>query len=448
MSLWMIAWRYVVSRGLVTALTVTGVMLGVALISSVLTLERETEDAFLEEGALFDLVAGGKGSPLQLVLSAVYHLDSPTGNIPWERYQALKEDPRVTSAVPIGLGDNYQDIRIVGTSAAMFDLERRVPGESRREPVFPGVEGRIFEEPFEVVLGAQAARKTGLAIGDQFVGVHGLMMVPGAEEHSDFPYIVTGIMEPSGTALDRVIYTPIESVWIVHEAEEQLHEEMFGSRSDQQEEPPAPEEESEEEEVDSNWGFLAGFADDRKTEPEATAVLLQLKTPGMRLWMADEINRETEAMAAIPVNELLRLYQRVIAPMQQALVAVAYLVVAVACLTILTTLYQAAERRRRDLAMMRALGARPWEIFTVVLLEALLLTLMGLSLGWLAGHGAVAYAARWLEESAALTIDPWSTAPEEWRALAIVAVAGLTAGVIPAAMAYLRPPQTDLGRGN
>ncbi|MBI5154583.1 ABC transporter permease [Candidatus Poribacteria bacterium] len=160
--------------------------------------------------------------------------------------------------------------------------------------------------------------------------------------------------------------------------------------------------------------------------------------------MAAEINDSTESMAAIPVNEMLRLYKQVLGPMQRALLAVAGVVVCVAALTVLATLYQAAERRRRDLAVMRALGAHPREIAIMVLLEAFLLTLLGLLAGWMIGHGLIAAASGPLRESLGFSINGWSSGLDEWQALGIVALAGLAAGVLPAITAYRRPPADDL----
>ena len=177
---------------------------------------------------------------------------------------------------------------------------------------------------------------------------------------------------------------------------------------------------------------------------EVTAVLIRLKTVGLRLWMAQELQKQTEAMAAIPVNEMHRLYQQVLEPIQRLLLAVAALVVVVSTLSITATLYQSAERGRRDLAVLRALGAHPREIFSLVVIEALLLTLLGLAAGWFLGHGGLALANPYLRDSLGIGISPWSTNRIEAIALLIVAAGGLLAGIIPAVLAYRREPVNDL----
>lgn len=414
MTLWRMAWRYLWGRTLVTALTLTGIALGAALIACVLTLQRESETGFLGESGQFDLVVGAKGSPLQLVLSSIYNLDLPTGNIPYSRFAALRKDPRIAEAIPLGLGDNYRGYRIIGTDSTVINLpDRREPGRQ----FLTLARGVFFQNDFEAVIGAQVARQTGLKIGDTFFGSHGLAAMSGSSEHRDFPYKVVGILAPSGGSTDRAIFVTLASVWHIHEQEAETHRRIAG--------------------------VAEQFAPS-KEDLEVTAVLLRLHTVGLRLWMAQEIQKQTEAMAAIPVNEMHRLYQQVLKPIQRLLLAVAALVVVVSALSITATLYQSAERRRRDLAVLRALGAHPREIFSLVVMEALLLTLLGLAAGWLLGHGGLALANPYLRDSIGLGISPWSISPIEAGALAIVALGGLLAGILPAALAYRRKPVLDL----
>jgi putative ABC transport system permease protein len=402
------AWRYLWARALVTVLTLTGIALGTSLICGVLTLRRESERGFLRESGQFDLVVGAKGSPLQLVLSSVYQLDTPTGNIPYSRYEALRDDKRVASAIPLGLGDNFHGFRIVGTEAKLFALKDR---KDRAKPLYALASGRLFEKEFEAVIGSQVARQSGLKLGDTFAGSHGLVMREGTSEHADSPYTVVGILADNQTSTDRGVYVSLASVWKIHAKESAAHTRPAGA--------PTP-------------------------DPEVTAVLVRLKSVGMRLWIGQEIQKRTEAMAAIPVNEMLRLYQQVLGPMQRILLGVAALVVVVSALSITATFYQSAERRRRDLAVLRALGAHRREIFALVILEALLLTLLGLSAGWLLGHGGLALGAPFLRDGFGLGLSPWTSDKLEWIAIGIVAAGGLLAGILPAILAYRRPPVRDL----
>ena len=404
------AWRYLKFRWLVSVLTITGIALGVALVCAVLALRSESERALSKDAGLYDLVAGGKGSPLQLVLASVYHLDSPPGNLPYAEYGKLQRDSRVLWVAPVGLGDNYSGYRIVGTEAQFFDLPDR-----NGERFFQFAQGKVFEGRFDVVLGSQVAASTDLELGSTFFGTHGLVEVPGAEVHRDFPYRVSGILAPTGTAQDRAIFGTLASVWEIHETEDRLHSAIQGS------------------------ALLEG-----PQEREATAILIRLKTPGLRLWMADEIRKETDGIAAVPINEILRFQRSIIGPVQRALLIVAGAVVGVSCLTVLVTLHQAAERRRRDIAILRSLGAIRSEVASLVFAEGLLLTGAGIALGLLLGHGGLALSVGPFRDSTGLVLNPWQIPVAELIALGAMALCGAVASLFPAISCYRRTPIDDL----
>ena len=404
------AWRYLRFRWLVSLLTVIGIGLGVALVCAVLALRHESERALSRDAGLYDLVVGGKGSPLQLVLSSVYHLDSPTGNLPYSDFERLRRDSRVLWVAPVGLGDNFSGYRIVGTESQFFDLPDR-----NGKAFFTFAKGKVFENRFDVVLGSQVAASTGLGLGDTFFGTHGLVEVTGAEVHRDFPYRVSGILAPTATAQDRAIFGTLESVWEIHETEDRLHSANQGS--DQ----------------------LEGHR-----EREASAILIRLKTPGLRLWMGDEIRKETDGIAAIQINEILRFQQGIIGPVQQALLFVAAAVVVVSCLTVLVTLHQAAERRRRDIAILRSLGALRREVASLVFAEGLLLTGGGILLGLLLGHGGLALSVGPFRDATGLILDPWRIPQAELVALGIMGLCGSLASFFPSLSCYRRTPIDDL----
>ncbi len=410
MNFFFMAWQYLKFRWLVSLLTIFGISTGVALVCAVLALRHESEKALSRDAGLYDLVAGGKGSPLQLVLSSVYHLDSPTGNIPYKEYERIRSDPRVEWAAPVGLGDNYLGYRIIGTEKHFFDLPDR-----EGNLFFELAEGDVFQDRFDVVLGSQVAQASGLEIGDSFFGTHGLIEVAGAEVHRDFPYRVSGILAPSGTAQDRAIFGTLKSVWEIHETEDLLHSAIQGS------------------------AIMA----DHKTR-ETTAILVRLETPGLRLWMADEIREGTDGIAAIPINEIMRFQQGILGPVQKILLAIAGVVVAVSCLTVLITLHQAAERRRRDIAILRSLGAYRREVATLVFSEGLLLTGGGILLGLLIGHGGMAIAVDYFREATGLILNPWRIPSNELYALLIMALSGALASTFPAISSYRRTPIDDL----
>ena len=410
MSLTAMAWRYLRFRWFVSLLTLFGIAIGVALVSVVLALRHQSKQALSKDAVLYDLVAGGKGSPLQLILSSVYHLDSPTGNLPYSDYQRFQHDSRVLWSAPIGLGDNYKGFRIVGTEVHFFNLP-----DQDGKPFFQLARGRVFEDTFEVVIGSQVASSTSLDLDDVFFGTHGLVEVPGAEIHRDFPYRVSGVLAPTGTAQDRAIFGTLSSVWEIHESEDRLHSAILGS------------------------AVL-----ESREKREATAILFRLKTPGLRLWMADEIRNSTQGIATVPVNEILRFQRSIIDPLQRILLSISAAVMVVAFLTVFLTLYQAAERRRQDIAILRALGALRSEIAFLVFFEGLMLAAIGIILGLLLGHGGLALGSETLYAKTGFLVHPWEISKTESFALLAMGLCGAIASLFPAITSYRRTPILDL----
>jgi len=410
-SLWRIAWIYLWSRWFTTGLTILSVALAVGLISAILTIRNETRARFVEEQQAYDVVVG-EGSPLQLVLNAVYFLDSPTGRITYEDYERIKAQEDVTYAFPVGLGDTYQKFRIVGTVKEMFEFPwESVEGEKRYP--FQIAEGRFFDKPMEAVVGYLAARATGLKVGDTFASNHGSQdMGENAEfDHAAAPYTVVGVMKASGTSNDRAIFVDLQSIWDLHEDHEAEEEAASGTAHEAH----------------------------GKT---VTAVLVDLYSPANRFsfqqWALDDL----KLTAAIPVVQIMRLYDQILGPAIVIMIAVGYVVVAISALSILIGLYLAIIQRRRDLAIMRALGASAFDIFGAVLIEALLVTLMGIASGWLLGKLVAFGLGLYMSRAYGFTIAGLGTSQEEIGFFGIVAFVGLVAGILPAWQAY----RTDVAR--
>ncbi|HPU97620.1 MAG TPA: ABC transporter permease [Candidatus Hydrogenedentes bacterium] len=402
MSLWHIAWSYLWNRKLTTALTILSVALGVGLIVSVLTLREETQRRFEQEGQAFDLVVGAKGNPLQLVLSTVYFLDVPTGNIRKDILDALRDMEDVEAAYPVAMGDTYRGFRIIGT---VPDLMRFQPGGSQPYAL---AEGRYWERPMEAVIGAQVAEASGLRIGDTFKSTHGFIQVPGADEHEE-QYTVVGILRRSGTPNDRAIFCGIESVWDLHAHHDEEHE--------------------------------AGH-EHHHPEDEVTAVLVKLASPALRFEYRDRINRNFNAMAAIPIQEIQKLYEQLLGTAKAVLLAIGYLVVVISAMSILIGLYMAILQRRRDLAIMRALGATRGEIFGSVLIEAFWVTLLGIAAGQALGMLVCAALGRYLTQRLGFHLSAVVWSPDLVSALSAVLLMGMLAGILPAWQAY----RTDVAR--
>lgn len=439
MSLWHIAWSYLWNRKLTTCLTIASVALAVALISSVLTLREETRKRFEDECQAFDLVVGAKGSPLQLVLSSVYFMDTPTGNIPYAEYERLKADTEyVKKAFPIGIGDSYLGFRIVGTVRELFDHKWENPITGAERAPFQLSEGRHFEKNMEAVLGAMVARQTGLKVGDTFVSTHGLIAMPeslGGHSHANMPYTVVGILKPSASPFDRAVYASLGSVWQAHrhgpnEAAGAHEEHAEGEETHETPEAHAAEAGKDE---DGEAAYQEWSA---HPESMVTAVLVQLQSPGLRFQYREKVRETTSFMAAIPISEIATFYDQFLGTAKLVLLAVGYLVVVISALSILIGLYLSIIQRKRDLAVMRALGASTYDIFGAVLIEAFWVTLLGIGCGWLLG-GMVSFGlGKYLTWRFGLTISGFNLTAEHLSAFAVVALVGLVAGILPAWQAY------------
>jgi putative ABC transport system permease protein len=420
-SLWHIAWNYIWNRKLPSAVTILCVALGVGLIAAVLALRDETQRRFEEEGQAFDVVVGAKGSKLQLVLSTVYFMDVPTGNISYAEYKQLKQHEDVQAAFPIALGDSYRGFRIVGTTADLFDHTWQSSYGEPRDP-FQLADGRYFERPMEAVVGSVVAAQQGLGVGDTFTGTHGFMEGFG-HDHADRPYTVVGVLKPSSTPYDRVLFTTIDSVWTVHEENDEGDHDAHAVEA-----ALGPDEHAHEHE--------------HGADAEVTAVLVDLESAGLRFTFRSYVEDNMNAMAATPVDEIMKLYQQILGPIKTVLLAVGYLVVVVSALSILASLYLSIMQRRRDLAVMRALGASPMDIFGAVVLEAFWVTLLGIGFGWFLGSTLTWIVGIYLEQRLGMGITAFRLTQEQINAFAAVALIGMLAGVLPAYQAY----RTDVAR--
>lgn len=343
-----LAWRYLWSRPLGAALNVLLLSLGLASITFLLLVSHQLNQAFERDLAGIDVVVGAKGSPMQLIMSGVFHLDVPPGNVPLPAVKALEQHPMVASVIPISLGDNFQGFRIVGTSLDYLTQYQATLAQ-----------GRLWQAPMQVVLGATVAKKGGLALGSSFVGSHGLGA--GGHAHGDSMYVVTGILAPSGGVLDRLILTDTASVWKVHE------------------------------------DYTAVDAEDRQImeeEREVTMALIRYKTPLAAMSFPRYINTSTEMQAAAPALEITRLLS-MLGIGTDVLRAFAGVLLLTAGLSVFMALLGAVRERRADLALLRMLGAPPVKVATLLLAEALWLGLLASVLG-LAGGQALAALIGWL----------------------------------------------------
>lgn len=429
---------YLWERRLTTALNVLLVAIAVALLTVLLVFSSQANTRFTKDAEGIDLVVGAKGSPLQLILSSVFHIDQPTGNIPLESIDLLSRDPAVARVVPLALGDNFRGFRIVGTERSFLGLHRAELAE-----------GRLNESVGEAVIGADVARDTGAAIGQRFFGSHGLG--EEGQEHEHQPFEVVGILAPTGRVIDRLILTSVETVWDVHGIEHD-HEEGEDA-ADVSHEAPS-DEQGAEEHADERDG--EGHHQDEGQQPQAlhergelrpeiTALLVTYRNASAAVRIPSVINRQTELQAAVPAVETARLLSLFGASVAGAQIF-GWLMALVAGLAIFAALIAAVQARAGDLALLRVMGARRGFVFGAVLAEGLAIALMGLIAGV-----ALAYALVWLAVSgfdtlADLGFEPWALHPGIGLIAAGVLGIAVLSALAPALRVYGADVLKTLGR--
>jgi len=405
-----LSFAYLRHKALSTTLTVTTFAAGVAMIVVLLLVNAQLQNEFANNLKGIDLVVGAKGSPMQLILSSVFHLDLPTGNIPLAAAEKLSKHPMVRQAIPLALGDNFQGYRIVGTTAAY--------PEHYQARLRAG--GRYWKKEMEAVLGAEVAGRSGLKTGDTFAGSHGLTV--GGEVHAQFPYTVVGVLEPTDSVLDRLVLTGMASVWYIHEHDDD-EAGAAGGASEQHEASPAS--------PDSRATDAANSGQQR----EITSLLISYNSPLAAAGLPRLINKTTSMQAASPAFEMARLN----AFMGRGTVTLgffAWFLIALAGFGIFAGLYNAMDERRYDLALMRSFGARPGKLFTLMMTESLVVALVGVALGVLAGHLLVQGIATWLASSKHIHMTGRLFLVEEAWLFPVSLAVGALAALLPAIRVY------------
>ena len=411
-----LALAYLRDRPLTGALNVALLGIAVAMLVLLLQLGTQANARFARDAAGIDLVVGAKGSPLQLILSSVLHVDQPTGNIPLEARALLERDPAVARVVPLALGDNFRGYRIVGTDAGFGQLYRTRLAE-----------GRAFAVPMEAVLGAEVARTTGARLGQKFNGSHGLDDAEGQEQgHDHAPFVTVGILAPTGGVADRLILTSVESVWQVHGIAAH-HEDKTDEHGH---------EHGQEHEHETGPAAL---------EPELTALLVTYRNAAGALRVPALINRQSALQAAVPATETARVLDLAGASLD-AIRVFGWLLAATGGLAIFVALVGIARAREGDLALLRVMGASRRQVFGTVMAEGVLTALAGAVTGWVAAHGLIMAARATYPTLADLGLVPWQVLPAELAVLAGVVGIGALAALLPALAVYRLDPAQILAR--
>ena len=438
MSYWKIAWRNMQERALASSLTGLSMALGVALMVLVLVIHQVVVNQLSNDAQGYNFIVAGKGSPYEVVLTTVFHVGKPLYPIPWRYYNKFVdgEFAQYTDvAVPICMGDSYptedgQIFRVVGTNPDLFDKLSYGADDEGNEKKYEFSSGRNFKAShfFEAVIGSVAANRTGLKVGDRFRPSHGISAE--GDKHDEFE--VVGILAPTGTTNDRALFVNVEGFLLLDGHARELKEGASGEPAVTY--PDAP-------------------ADQPPALPlaqrEVTSILVRCKADQMMAPMAIDmgVNKgdDLTAQAVAPVNVVERLQASFLAPMRLILLVLTVMIVIVAGISILVSIYNSMSERSHDIAVMRALGASRNAVMAVILVESILLSLLGGLAGLLLGHGVLALASPVVEYYTGVTVRAWSFTWQEMLLMpGLVAFAALV-GFLPALSAYRTDVAKTLG---
>lgn len=379
-----ISWKSLWAKPLSASLNIMLIAFGTGILTILLLASTQIEEKLNNNSKDIDLVVGAKGSPLQLILSSIYYIDFPTGNIPLKEANELSHNPFVKRATPLALGDNYNGVRIVGTDSSFITLYG-LKIES----------GKFWVADLEATIGINVAKEQNLKVGDTFNGAHGL--TNNSDVHRDHQYKVSGILTPQGNVTDNLILTNIASIWEMHEEKGRKDGEDLEDR-------------------------------------EITSLLIQYRSPMSVAMFPRMVNQMTSLQSASPAMESTRLFS-LIGVGVDTLQWFAILIMLIAAISVFVNLYNSLKERHYDLAIMRTLGASRTKLFIIVILEGLLLTIAGALIGILLGHAVLELIGHYQESSQAKLSGKTFITSELYLLLAGLGI-GIFAAIIPALQAY------------
>ncbi|HRJ52364.1 MAG TPA: ABC transporter permease [Candidatus Thiothrix moscowensis] len=396
-------------------LTLFSIAISVALLLGVEYIRKEAKSSFLNTISGTDLVVGARSGPVQLLLYSVFRIGNATNNISWQSYQDIAANPLVEWTIPISLGDSHQGYRVLGTNQDYF---RHYRYADKRLLAF--AEGKPFAGVFDAVLGAEVARKLGYRLGDNIVIAHGAAAT-SFTLHDDKPFTVTGILAPTGTPLDRTVHVSLEGIEAIH------IDWVNGAKV-------------------SGYQVSADEALQKNLQPKViTAFMVGLKNRAAAFRVQRDINdyKREPLLATVPGVALADLWQA-LGMFETVLRIISGLVVVAGLLGMLTTLLSTLNERRREMAILRAVGAYPRHVFLLFVLEAGVLAVLGCLLGAMLVMVGLVAARPWVMAEYGLYLSTWL--PDSGDALLLAAVAGLALlfSLIPGAIAYRRSLQDGL----
>ncbi|MEZ9438967.1 ABC transporter permease [Vibrio atlanticus] len=401
-----LALKSVLNRKATAILTILTVAVSVILLLGVERVRTEAKSSFANTISGTDLIVGGRSGQVNLLLYSVFRIGNATNNIDWKSYQEFSQHNAVKWAIPISLGDSHKGFRVMGTNHSYFDNYRY---GSKQPLTFQ--QGKEFNQLFDVVIGADVAKKLDYKIGDHIILAHGISDV-AFSRHDNLPFTIVGILAPTGTPVDKTVHVSLEAIEAIH----------VGWESG------------------ANLGHTpnAEALKQRDFQPkQITAMMVGLKSKIQTFALQREINNyRQEPLSAIMPGIALHELWGMMAVAEQALLIVSGFVVIAGLLGMLSSLLTSLQERRREMAILRAMGARPRHVFGLLISEASALTFLGITLGVTVLFALIAVVAPIVQQSYGINISVSAITPHEWKLLMLVQVAGIIIGFIPAFRAY------------
>ncbi|MDA8558790.1 ABC transporter permease [Flavobacteriaceae bacterium] len=388
MNIFKLSIKNIFNKPLSSSISLALLVLGVGIISLLLQLNTLIKDQMDNNLRGIDMVVGAKGSPLQLILSSVYHIDSPTGNISLAEAETISNNRMVGSSIKILYGDNYKGFRIVGAEKKFIELYKGVIKE-----------GKDWDNPYEVLVGSKVYEKLKINLGDELISSHGLRET--GQSHDEGTFKVVGLLKPSNSVIDQLIITSPQSVWDIHEThdhDEHEHEHEHDNR-------------------------------------EITAILIKFKSPMNIIQFPRQINENTNLQAAVPSYEISRLF-KLFGFGIETLSYLAYLIIIVSGFSLFINLFNSMRERKYEMALIRTLGASRFQLSTMIIFESLVLTISGFILGLLFSRFGVMFVSSLMEESINYNLNSLKILNEEYWLLGLSVLIGVVSSLIPAIQVY------------
>ena len=434
MNILRLSWKNIISKPLPSILSVLLLAVGLSTAIILKLTEHQLTENINNTGKDVKLVIGAKGSRLQLVLSSVFQIDNPTGNINYGFYTLLKRNRMIKEMIPVSMGDSYKRKRIVGTNQ---DYIRLFSGKLK--------EGVLFEKPLEAIIGIAVAAELGLKVGDEFVGGHGMEEV--LHSHDEYKYKVVGVLERSGSVLDNLILTPVQTVWIMHAGHNDDSEYTLGAGDKAMHAPEVVLEDSlsqiaeehnhehhhHDNHVEVNLDSVLANIDPK--DREITAILFPNLSGNAKIGVLNNANNQPSMMAVDPAPEIMLLKNK-LTPFVSIIVAISWFITIIAMFSVFIGLLNSLRGRKYEIALMRVLGASKSKVLVSILFEGVILSVLGYLLCLVLSHAGMELIGSWMQNEYQYEFTGWIFLNSELTYLLVAIAIGLVSALIPAYKAY------------